>query len=103
MKPDGDRAGLQSVGRIGRGRQPRAEMNAARALAVLQHLAALDIPVWVHGGWGIDALLGRQTRPHDDLDLVIRLEDAARIELALHHLGYVYTAAGPPVRGQNII
>jgi lincosamide nucleotidyltransferase A/C/D/E len=78
-------------------------MTAARVLAVLQQLAAFGIPVWLHGGWGIDALLGRQTRSHDDLDLVIRLEDAARIESALHDVGYVYTGAGPPVRGQNVI
>lgn len=27
--------------------------------------------VWLDGGWGVDALLGRQTRPHDDMDIVI--------------------------------
>jgi lincosamide nucleotidyltransferase A/C/D/E len=37
-------------------------------------LARLDeagISAWVDGGWGVDALIGEQTRPHDDLDLVI--------------------------------
>lgn len=27
------------------------------------------IEVWIDGGWGIDALLGEQTRPHQDLDI----------------------------------
>src|SRR5438477_4113231 len=24
---------------------------------------------WLEGGWGVDALVGRQTRPHRDLDI----------------------------------
>ncbi len=35
--------------------------------------------MWVEGGWGVDALLGGQTRPHDDLDLGVRFEDVDRI------------------------
>jgi lincosamide nucleotidyltransferase A/C/D/E len=40
-----------------------------------------DAGIWycVEGGWGIDALLGEQTREHDDLDLAVRLEDVERI------------------------
>ena len=30
---------------------------------------------WLDGGWGVDALLGHQRRPHDDLDLVVVAED----------------------------
>lgn len=44
---------------------------ARRVLAILDLLAAAEIGVWVAGGWGIDALLGRQTRRHCDIDLVI--------------------------------
>lgn len=35
--------------------------------------------MWIEGGWGVDALLGEQTRPHDDLDLGVRHEDVNRI------------------------
>ncbi len=42
---------------------------------ILERLAGGDMVVWVEGGWGVDALLGEQTRPHDDLDLGVRLED----------------------------
>ena len=31
----------------------------------------LKIPYWVEGGWGVDILLGEQTRWHEDLDVVI--------------------------------
>src|SRR5258708_7387144 len=27
--------------------------------------------VWIDGGWGVDALLGHQTRKHDDLDVAV--------------------------------
>lgn len=30
---------------------------------------------WVVGGWGVDALLGRQTRPHKDFDVLTLLRD----------------------------
>ena len=42
----------------------------------------------VDGGWGVDALLGEQTRPHADLDLVARLEDVGRMRDALGDLGF---------------
>ena len=31
----------------------------------------LGIEVWIDGGWGVDALLGECTRPHQDLDIII--------------------------------
>ncbi len=55
-------------------------MTAAEVLAVLDDLEAHGVLAWVDGGWGVDALLGEQTRDHDDLDLVIDRQalDAAR-------------------------
>jgi len=53
---------------------------------VINILAALDaggIAYWVDGGWGVDALLGQQTRTHRDLDLGVRLDDIPRIETLL--------------------
>ena len=47
------------------------EIDAADASRILGQLEAAGLVVWLDGGWGVDALLGRQTRPHQDLDLVI--------------------------------
>jgi len=63
-------------------------MDAARVLELLADLARRDIPVWLDGGWAVDALIGTQTRPHDDLDLVSRVEDKGRIVDALAERGY---------------
>ncbi len=35
----------------------------------------LGIEIWIDGGWGVDALLGKQTRKHADLDIVLRETD----------------------------
>ncbi len=50
-------------------------MTAAQVLDVLAALEAAGVTAWVDGGWGVDALLGEQTREHDDLDLVLATAD----------------------------
>lgn len=47
----------------------------ARTLVAAMH--AHDVTVCVGGGWAVDALVGRQTRPHSDLDVWV---DAAETE-----------------------
>ena len=48
-------------------------------LDVLERLDTAGIEWWIDGGWGVDALLGAETRPHDDLDLIVRREDVDRL------------------------
>jgi hypothetical protein len=38
--------------------------------------ASASIDFWLRGGWALDFLLGRITRPHEDIDLVIWRRDA---------------------------
>jgi lincosamide nucleotidyltransferase A/C/D/E len=49
----------------------RGAMKLEDVLSVLSALQAQNVPVCLAGGWGVDAILGRQTRSHDDLDVVI--------------------------------
>jgi lincosamide nucleotidyltransferase A/C/D/E len=44
--------------------------------------------VWLTGGWGIDALLGQQTRPHKDLDVIVLLDDVLPMCARLSRAGY---------------
>jgi lincosamide nucleotidyltransferase A/C/D/E len=51
---------------------------------VIDFLEAVDgIAMWIDGGWGVDALLGNQTRPHADLDIIIAKKDFPTLEKAL--------------------
>jgi Aminoglycoside-2''-adenylyltransferase len=56
-------------------------------LAALEELHRLlerhGIQYWLFGGWAVDFHAGTVTRPHDDLDLAVWLEDYDRIA-ALH-------------------
>lgn len=72
-------------------------MDAARAAALLDHLTARGLRIWVDGGWCIDALLHEQTRTHDDLDVVCLLEQAAAVEDAVGELGYALAGGGAPL------
>ncbi|MFB9378308.1 nucleotidyltransferase domain-containing protein [Kineococcus gynurae] len=65
--------------------------------AVLDALVPVG-PVWVAGGWGVDALVGRVTRPHRDLDLLVRAEDERAVLAALDGLGYAVETDWRPVR-----
>jgi lincosamide nucleotidyltransferase A/C/D/E len=59
-------------------------MGLREVLRVLDDLAEAGCAVWVAGGWGVDALVGRQTRLHRDLDLAV---DARNETVALRVLG----------------
>ena len=48
-------------------------------VAILDLLDEEGIRTWLHGGWGIDALVGEQTREHRDIDLVVAREYADRL------------------------
>lgn len=66
------------------------QVDATTARAVIDALEAAGVPYRLIGGWGVDALLGHQTRPHVDLDVVV---DASlpnllvRVDVALTAIG----------------
>jgi lincosamide nucleotidyltransferase A/C/D/E len=64
-------------------------VSAEDALQLYRALSSHGMRVWLTGGWGIDALLGEQTRPHKDLDVVMLLDDVVRLRALLGREGYV--------------
>jgi lincosamide nucleotidyltransferase A/C/D/E len=42
----------------------------------------------IDGGWGVDALLGEQTRPHEDLDIAVNEADVPKIRVLLEERGF---------------
>jgi lincosamide nucleotidyltransferase A/C/D/E len=63
-------------------------LSAPEAYDLYQCLVAAGLPIWLCGGWGIDALLEEETRPHKDLDAIVRLEDVPAIRAILGEAGY---------------
>ena len=50
-------------------------LSALDAVSLCALLQDGGIRFWVMGGWGVDALLHRETRPHKDLDALVVLDD----------------------------
>ena len=46
------------------------------------------IGFWLSGGWAVDFRLGRVTRPHSDVDLVVATADADRVSVVMAELGF---------------
>ena len=65
-----------------------AMMNASDVVELLNRLEEHGIDVWLNGGWGVDALLGHQTREHDDLDITISAADRAVYSAVMASAGY---------------
>lgn len=73
----------------------RGTMRPEDVLAVVDAIDAAAVPYCLAGGWGVDALAGRQSRSHDDLDVVIDNydEDVQRAIDALAPLGFRLVAS----------
>jgi lincosamide nucleotidyltransferase A/C/D/E len=72
-------------------------MRAEDVVDLVGYLETRGIQVWIDGGWGVDALLEEQTRPHDDLDLITALEEMATIQQILSRRGYLLLEGGAPM------
>jgi lincosamide nucleotidyltransferase A/C/D/E len=63
-------------------------MRAEDVLRVLGVLRGVGVDVWVGDGWGVDALVGRETRPHRDLDPMHPAEQEPTMVAADRPFGY---------------
>ena len=73
-------------------------MDLGEVLGVLADLTEAGCSVWVAGGWGVDALVGRQTRLHRDLDLALDARDETVALGALERRSYCVETDWRPVR-----
>src|SRR6059058_6237784 len=76
-------------------------MTNAEVARIVAYLESAGIRIWVDGGWGVDALVGEETRPHADLDLGLDRVFLERARSALESLGFQHdrrTDPGLPAR-----
>ena len=76
-----------AVFELGTGSGPPSRMPASTAALLCEALRSAGIAFQVVGGWGVDALLGRQTREHHDLDLLVDADDLPRLDEVLGEHG----------------
>jgi lincosamide nucleotidyltransferase A/C/D/E len=73
-------------------------MDAIEVLRVLSALDAAGVRAGLTGGWGVDALLRRQTRAHGDADLGVPAEAVDTAIDALAGIGYSVSIDQRPAR-----
>ena len=83
-------------------------MSASEAgfAAVGEVAAALDgagVEYWLFGGWAVDVWVGRRTRDHDDIDVLVWRADEAAIDEALSAAGWRHAPTEEDVVGTNYV
>jgi lincosamide nucleotidyltransferase A/C/D/E len=64
-------------------------MTAAQdVLDVLESLTAANVRWCLAGGWAVDALVGEQTRPHRDVDVMVPADALPTVEASLGEHGF---------------
>jgi lincosamide nucleotidyltransferase A/C/D/E len=63
-------------------------MDSITVVNFLTSCERTGISIRVDGGWGVDALLGKQTRPHNDLDIFVQQKDIPALRSLLEKQGY---------------
>jgi hypothetical protein len=66
---------------------------------VATFFTTLPVPWWIAGGWAIDLFLGRQTRAHEDVDVLILRRDQRAVRTLLGM--WDVQAALPPPRDES--
>jgi lincosamide nucleotidyltransferase A/C/D/E len=66
----------------------KSEMTAVDVIEIVKLLEKNGMTIIIDGGWGVDALLGEQTRNHEDLDVAVLHKDVPLIRSLLEARGY---------------
>lgn len=63
-------------------------MGPQTAADLIEFLERSGLEVYIDGGWAVDALLGQQTRPHDDLDIALPHQQVPKLRTLLSARGF---------------
>lgn len=63
-------------------------MTAEKLIKIHNDLEALGVDMILDGGWGVDALLGKQTRDHKDVDFFIDESNLEKVKKYFTDNGY---------------
>lgn len=71
-------------------------MPSSALVELLEVFQGAAVPIWLDGGWGVDALLERQSRVHGDVDIVLCRSDVQRLQTILDCRGFAVLNGKPP-------
>lgn len=77
-------------------------VNKEDAIEIISYAVDNGIDIWLDGGWGVDALLGTQTRVHNDIDLFVEKINSKKFIDIIKEIGFseieeAYTTASHTV------
>lgn len=67
-------------------------VNQIDAVEIISYAEENGIDFWLDGGWGVDALLGEETRTHNDIDLFVEKRNGERFIGILRGKGFAEIA-----------
>src|SRR3954469_23280284 len=77
------------------------EQGLAAIGSAAEALDAADLDHWFFGGWAVDLWVGRLTRPHDDIDVLVWRHDQGRVHEALQAAGWTHAPTAEDLLGTN--
>jgi lincosamide nucleotidyltransferase A/C/D/E len=63
-------------------------MMAEEVIELYRALEVSGVAIWIDGGWAVDAVVGRQTRLHNDLDIAVEAKSLDALQQLLAERGY---------------
>lgn len=76
----------------------KKEMTADEVLEILAIFREVGAMMWIAGGWGVDALVGKQTRQHNDIDVAFDTKQEEKIIDKFRSLGFFVEDDARPTR-----
>ena len=63
-------------------------VNEKDAIEIIFYAEENEIAIWLDGGWGVDALLGEETRVHNDIDLFVEKSNSKKFLEIIKEKGF---------------
>jgi lincosamide nucleotidyltransferase A/C/D/E len=77
-------------------------MQASSVVQFWECAKAKGLNICIDGGWAVDAVLGEQTRAHNDLDIALPVSEVMALRSLLEYLGFSEVAR-PDSRVHNFV